>query len=216
MLGTKYEILNTKTMLPIKSKYKIGKRLGVGIFEQLQTQKFALSDARSKNKKEKRGRRGGSDYGRQLLEKQRLRFTYGITERQLTNYAKAASKAADSSLALHRALEMRADNAVYRASLAPTRRAARQMVSHGHIRVNDKRITVPSYALRIGDVLSPREGSRSRALFADLANTEERGGALPSWIRFDAALIRAEITGEPATAEGAGIDYPTVFEFYSR
>lgn len=203
-------------VLPIKSKYKIGKRLGVGIFEQLQTQKFALSDARSKNKKEKRGRRGGSDYGRQLLEKQRLRFTYGITEKQLTNYAKTASKIADPSLALHRALEMRADNAVYRAGLAPTRRAARQMVSHGHIRVNDKRITVPSYALRIGDVLAVRDGSRSRTLFADLENVEGKTSALPSWIQFDVGLLRAEIMAEPATVEGAGIDYPTVFEFYSR
>ena len=93
-------------MLPIKSKYKIAKRLGAGIFEQTQTQKFALSDARAK--KAKRGR-APSDYGRQLLEKQRVRFTYGITEKQLYNYAKGAMGEADPSATLHKALEMRAD-----------------------------------------------------------------------------------------------------------
>ena len=72
-------------MLPIKSKYKIAKRLGPAIFEQTQSQKFALSDAR--HKKVRRSSRGGSDYGRQLLEKQRVRFTYSLSERTLANYA---------------------------------------------------------------------------------------------------------------------------------
>ena len=93
-------------MLPVKSKYKIGKRLGPAIFEQTQTQKFALSEARAAVKK-KRGGRGGSEYGRQLLEKQRVRFTYGISERQLSNYAKVAYEEANPSKALHQALEER-------------------------------------------------------------------------------------------------------------
>ena len=105
-------------MLPIKSKYKIGKRLGVGIFEQLQTQKFALSEAR-KSAKKPRGR-GGSDYGRQLLEKQRVRFTYGIAERQLSNYAEKAFTEPDPSTALHRALETRADSVVYTSCMNAT------------------------------------------------------------------------------------------------
>lgn len=204
-------------MLLVKSKYKIGKRLGPAIFEQTQTQKFALSEARSKNRKDKRGRRGGSDYGRQLLEKQRVRFTYGLSERQLANYAKKAFESNDPSGALHKALEMRADNVAYRAGLAPTRRAARQMVSHGHLRVNDRRITVPSYAVHKGDVLSVREGSRRKSLFAKLSEPEEPGRARPSWIAFDAGLMRAEISGEPSYSQvETGIDYPTVFEFYSR
>ncbi|KKW19465.1 MAG: 30S ribosomal protein S4 [Parcubacteria group bacterium GW2011_GWA2_51_10] len=202
-------------MLPIKSKYKIGKRLGPGVFEQLQTQKFALSEARSKNRREKRGRRGGSDYGRQLLEKQRLRFTYGLSERQLANYVKKATSAPEPSVFLHRALEMRADNIVYRAGLAPTRRAARQMVSHGHINVNDRRITVPSYTVRIGDVITVREASRAKTLFAQ-NDESEAGPAHPSWLTYDRALLRIEIKTEPMHTAGSGIDYATVFEFYSR
>src|SRR3989338_1959876 len=126
-------------MLLIKSKYKIAKRLGAGVFEQTQTQKFALSEARTKNTKERRGRRGGSDYGRQLLKKQKLRHPYGLSEPQLSNYVKASFALKGPSLSLHRALELRADNVVYRSGLAPTRRASRQMVSHGHITVNGKR-----------------------------------------------------------------------------
>ncbi len=204
-------------MLPVKSKYKIGKRLGAAVFDQCQTQKFALSEARSKNRKERRGKRAGSDYSRQLLEKQRVRFTYGLSERQLSNYAKAAFATADPSTSLHRALEMRADNVVYRAGLAPTRRAARQMVSHGHIRVNDKRITVPSYCVRVGDVVSVREGSRAKALFSKLNDPEELARVKANWITLDPALMRAEVVGEPTyTVIETGIDYPTVFEFYSR
>jgi small subunit ribosomal protein S4 len=200
-------------MLPIKSKYKIGKRLGPGIFEQLQTQKFALSDARAK--KQKRGR-GGSDYGRQLLEKQRVRFTYGLSERQLSNYVEKATGATVPSEALHRMLEMRADSVVYRAGFAPTRRAARQAVSHGHFTIGGKRITTPSYAAKKGDVIAVREGSRTSPLYAGLAEREDKR-AVPKWLTVDMNLLKTEVSGEPqySSAE-AGLDYPTVFEFYSR
>ncbi len=205
-------------MLPIKSKYKIAKRLGAGIFEQTQTQKFALSEARTKNTKERKGRRGGSDYGRQLLEKQKLRYTYGLSERQLSNYVKSSFAVKDPSSALHRALELRTDNAVYRAGLAPTRRASRQMVSHGHITVNGKRITIPSHSLRKGDVIAVREGSRKSAMYAKLNDPEEMNAArVPSWVKFDRVLMRAEIAETPAySVPEAGVDYSTVFEFYSR
>ena len=196
-------------MLPIKSKYKIGKRLGPAIFEQLQTQKFALSEAR--RTKKPRGR-GGADYGRQLLEKQRVRFTYGLAERQLSNYAEKASQKADPSLALHQALETRVDSVVYRAGFALTRRAARQAVSHGHITVNGRRTTVPSHALKKGDVIAIREGSRKSLLFSGLADKEDRRSS-PQWLNVDVNLLRAELVGEPALQE-AGLDYPTVFEVY--
>ena len=201
-------------MLLIKSKYKIAKRLGAAIFEKTQSQKFALSEARSKKP---RGR-GMSDYGRQLLEKQRVRFTYGLSERQLSNYAKEAFENDNPSQALHRALEMRADSAVYRAGLASTRRAARQMVSHGHITVNGKRITMPSYRVRKGDVLGVREGSRTSPLFASLADAKEEGGrVIPSWLKVDINLMKAEVAGEPAYSPvETSLDYSTVFEFYSR
>ena len=201
-------------MLPIKSKYKIAKRLGAGIFEQTQTQKFALSEARSK----KPPRRGGSDYGRQLLEKQRVRFTYGLSERQLSNYAKKAYEQPDPGVALHRMLEMRADSVAYRSGLAPTRRAARQLVSHGHIVVNGVRITTPSHHIKKGDVVTIREGSRRSPLFPRF--TEEGKGearAIPQWLSFDVTTLKVEVMGEPAyTPAETTLDYATVFEFYSR
>ncbi|MBI4087942.1 30S ribosomal protein S4 [Candidatus Kaiserbacteria bacterium] len=202
-------------MLPVKSQYKIAKRLGAAIFEKTQSQKFALSEARVRKP---RGR-GASDYGRQLLEKQRVRYTYGLSERQLSNYAKEAFKKNEPAATLHRELEMRADSVVYRAGFASTRRSARQIVSHGHITVNGKRITTPSYRLRTGDVIAVREGSRTSTLFAAISEAKEEGGsrAIPSWITVDLNLLRAEIAGEPMynPIEGS-LDYPTVFEFYSR
>lgn len=206
-------------MLLIKSKFKIAKRLGAAIFEKTQSQKFALSEARSSaNKKHSRGGRGGSDYGRQLLEKQRVRFTYGISERQLSNYAEAAYTQPDPSTTLHRSLEMRADSAAYRAGLLPTRRAARQAVSHGHITINGKRTTVPSYRVKKGDVLGIREGSRQSPLFAGLLeNKAENTRTVPSWLNVDLNVLEAKVVGEPAyNSLETGLDYPTLFEFYSR
>ncbi len=203
-------------MLPIKSKYKIAKRLGSAIFEQTQTQKFALSEARGKQRTRKSGRGGASDYSRQLLEKQRLRFTYGLKERELSNYAKRAYTETNPTQALHSLLEMRADSIVYRAGFAPTRRAGRQMVSHGHILVNGKRITTPSYKLKKGDILTVREGSRTSPLFTR-AEGDEMFRVTPQWLLFDPSLMKIEILGEPtySLAETL-IDYSTVFEFYSR
>lgn len=205
-------------MLLIKSKYKIAKRLGAGIFEKTQTPKFALAESRSPRKMSRGARGGGGDYGRQLLEKQRVRFTYGLSEKQLSNYAHEAFEQANPSAALFRALEMRADNAVYRAGLALTRRAARQIVSHGHITVNGTRITTPSYKVKKGDVLAVRDGSRTSPLFATLAEKAKEGEVrATAWIPLDTSLLRAEVASEPTFSAGEiGLDFATVFEFYSR
>ncbi len=203
-------------MLPIKSKYKVAKRLGGSIFEQTQTQKFALSEARSALKK-KRGGRGASDYNRQLLEKQRLRFTYGLSEKQLSNYAKKAYTLENPTNALHMILEMRADSVAYRSGMAPTRRAARQLVSHGHLTINGKRITTPSHRVEKGDVLSVREGSKTSPLFTRLTGEEAPFRSLPQWLSFDRPLMKVEVLGAPIYGPAeTTLDYSTVFEFYSR
>ncbi len=205
-------------MLLIKSKYKIAKRLGAAVFEKTQTQKFALSEARTPPKKTRGGRGGGSDYGRQLLEKQRVRFTYGISEGQLSKYAEAAFAEKDPSTSLHRALEMRADSALYRAGFASTRRAARQIVSHGHITINGKRTTVPSYRVKVGDVMGVREGSRTSPLFTILSEKNEEGQrAIPQWLKVDRNALHITIMGEPSyNSIESGLAYSTLFEFYSR
>ena len=117
-------------------RYKIAKRLGATVFEKAQTQKFALSADRSaKNKRRGRGRQ--SEYGKQMLEKQKGRVTYGLPERQFRNYVNKAlaAHAIKPSDRLHELLELRLDNVVWRLGLARTRRGARQMVAHGPILV---------------------------------------------------------------------------------
>lgn len=202
-------------MLRIKSKYKIAKRLGAAVFEKTQSQKFALSEARAKKP---RGRKEGSDYNRQLLEKQRVRFSYGLSERQLSKYAELAIQEKSPSDALNASLELRADNAAYRAGFVTTRRAARQLVSHGHLLINGRRTTTPSQRLKIGDTISIREGSRGSALFSHLMSGEKENlRTPPSWLSLDESLMKATVEREPSyNPVEAGLDYSTVFEFYSR
>ncbi len=200
------------------SKYKIAKRLGATVFEKTQTQKFAIAAERAaKNKKRGRGR-GASEFGKQLLEKQKVRFTYGLSERQFSNYIKEAMLAKGMTPAeyLHQMLEMRLDNVSYRIGLAPTRRAARQMVSHGHLTVNGTKTTIPSRAIRIGDRIAVREGSKEAALFAGFAEKfMER--PLPSWLSWNPKAMEGGVQALPTkeAADPAG-DLVAVLSFYSR
>src|SRR5436190_12065337 len=116
-----------------KPKFKICRRLGPGVYDKCQTVKFSASTGPAAGIGGKRPK-ALSEYGAQLVEKQKIRFSYGISERQLSNYVEKAShiKGAGTAEKLYEGLESRLDNAVYRMGLAPTRRAARQMVSHGH------------------------------------------------------------------------------------
>lgn len=200
------------------SKYKIAKRLGATVFEKTQTQKFAIAAERAaKNKKRGRGR-GPSEFGKQLLEKQKVRFTYGLSEKQFANYIKdaMASKTVTPVEALHRSLEMRLDNICYRIGLAKTRRAARQMVSHGHITVNGTKTTIPSRAIRIGDRIAVREGSKGAAMFEGFADKfMER--PLASWLTWNPKSMEGGVQElpTPTSADPAG-DLVSVISFYSR
>ncbi len=199
-------------------KYKICKRLGSGVFEKCQTQKYALLEARRSEVKGKRRPRALSDFGKQHLEKQRMRFTYGITEGQLSRYVaeSLAHKGTDSAADLVSFLERRLDNVVYRSGIAVTRRLARQMVSHGHIMVNGRRVNVPSYRVSEGDVFAVREGSRARTLFTALAE-RLKDHTTPSWIVFDAEKLSGKVASLPeARATEQPFDVGLVLEFYSR
>ena len=203
--------------MKIGPRYKIARRLGAAVFEKTQTQKFQLSEARHARKKSDKRPKALSDYGVQLIEKQRVRFSYGITERQLSNYVIKASaiKGANTPEKLFGMLENRLDNVVYRLGIAHTRRLARQMVSHGHFLVNGKRTTVPSYAVSVGDVISAREGSKKSVLFADLAK-KLQNYAVPKWLSFDHEKITAKVEGAPALEVGGAININVVLEYYSR
>jgi len=198
-------------------RYKIAKRLGASVFEKAQTQKFALSADRSaKNKRSGRGRQ--SEYGKQMLEKQKVRLTYGLPERQFRNYVRKALDARDArpSDRLHESLELRLDNVVWRLGLALTRRGARQMVAHGHVCVNGRKTRVPSYALSVGDAVSVREGSRGHGTLTGFAERFlER--PLPSWLRWDPKAMEGGVKERPTavSADPAG-DLVSVLSFYTR
>lgn len=196
-------------------KYKICKRLGGAVFEKCQTQKFSLSEARGGKRKLKHGGQM-SDYKRQLFEKQKMRLSYGISEKQLSRYvAESTEHTKDPGKALVGRLEARLDNVVYRLGIAKTRRLARQMVSHGHIVVNGKRMTIPSYQVRVHDVLSIREGSKESPLFLNLAERIELG-SIPTWLTLDPKLGTGKVLAEPQATTETLFDPEQVFEYYSR
>jgi small subunit ribosomal protein S4 len=201
--------------MKVGPKYKIAKRLGAPVFEKTQTQKFALSEARKTKVTRKRGG-AASDYSKQLTEKQKMRYTYGITEKQLRRYVDEAMAKGHQPIALLIGrLESRLDNVVYRLGLASTRYAARQMVSHGHILVNGRKLTIPSYKVRVNDKISVREGSKGSGLF--MSFEEKHAGAVPQWLTFDVKAMSGEMKAEP-TYEPTEVlfDPVLVLEYYSR
>ena len=205
----------------IGPKYKICKRLGSAVFEQCQTQKFSLSEAKKEQNKTKKGRGGrpggGSEFRKQLIEKQKIRFGYGISERQLSRYVEESMRnPIGPAKALVNRLESRLDNVVYRLGIAKTRRLARQMVSHGHIMVNAHRTNVPSYEVKKDDVIAVREGSKQSPLFQKLLE-EQTDATLQTWLQFDLKSLAGEKKAEPiSVATEYMFDPVQVLEYYSR
>ena len=199
-------------------KYKIARRLGAPVFEKTQTQKFALSEGRKS--KIKRGRRKmKSDFGLQLIEKQKARYVYGLTEKQFRNYVKEAvsQNKVTSSDYIYTKLESRIDNIVYRAGLAESRRHARQLSSHGHITVNGRKITIPSHILGIGDKFAIRKESSTKRVFTVIQeNPHER--SVPQWLLYDMKKNEGSIVATPklADAQDTLFNLSTILEFYSR
>jgi len=202
--------------MKIGPKFKIAKRLGAPIFEKTQTQKFALSEARG-GRTNKRRPGNMSDYKRQLIEKQKMRFSYGVSEKQLRRYVNEAISKSHQPIGLLMArLEQRLDNVVYRAGLAKTRQMARQMVAHGHIVVNGHKLTIPSHKMTPGDTFTVREGSKQSALFENFVDAHQAAG-VPGWISFDAKKLYGEITATPTYEPTETLFDPAqVLEYYSR
>lgn len=177
-------------------RYKTARRLGAHLYEKTQSPKFAERMGRASPRKE--FSRPKTDYGLKVLEKQRVRFTYGISERQFSKYVREANdaRAGSKSDILYQTLELRLDNAVYRAGLAPTRQSARQMVSHGHITVDGKRVNIPSFRLTKGNVIGIRAGSARKKLFENLEE-KLKDSSPPSWLLFNLQKREALIEGAP-------------------
>ena len=157
-----------------------------------------------------------SPYGLQLLEKQRLRAYYGVLEKQFRNYVKKAEKSKESTgVALIQMLECRLDNVVYRLGFANSIRQARQMVVHGHILVNGKKVDIPSFAVQVGDEVSLREKSRTNVMFKE--NFES--GALNEYpyLSKDMDKFSGVLTRLPERQEvPIEIDEILIVEFYSK
>jgi small subunit ribosomal protein S4 len=171
------------------------------------------------------GEHAGSRQGKpslyltQLREKQKVRRIYGLLEKQFAKLVNEATRAEGmTGENLLNFLERRADNAVYRAGFAVSRRAARQLVSHGHFLLNGRRIDIPSIRLKSGDVLEVRPKSQKSEYFKNLANIASANAqAALSWLKSDVNKMKIEITGSPKREEAeVGINEQLIVEYYSR
>lgn len=168
-----------------------------------------------KSPKSRSGRK--SEYAAQLTEKQKVRDIYGLSERQFSRlYRAACATKGQTGEVMKQLLERRLDNAIYRAGFAMTRMQARQFAGHGHFLVNDRRVTVPSYALKAGDIVTIRPASKGSPVFVSVHAAHEKYMP-PKWMKVDAAQHRLEVVSlpDPENAE-QGIDMRQVIEFYSR
>ncbi|NJL32610.1 MAG: 30S ribosomal protein S4 [Chloroflexaceae bacterium] len=197
---------------------KVSRRLGIGITEKGQRILNKRPFPPGQHGPGAR-RRQVSDYGLQLMEKQKARYIYGVLERQFRRVFERASRlggvTGENLLSL---LERRLDNVVYRLGLAETRAQARQIVTHGHVMVNGRKTNIPSYSVRVGEVISVRPESRRRTYFKNLID----GGDLsryrpPEWLRFNASDLSGEVMALPRREDAEqGINEQLIVEFYSR
>lgn len=162
-------------------------------------------------------RRKVSTYGLQLREKQRIKHLYGVLERQFSNYfKKAANQEGPTGHNLLTLLELRLDNTVYRIGLAPTRRAARQMVNHKHLLVNDRVVNIPSYQLRPGDVIKVRERSRKSEVIHNAMRRIADDNQMP-WLDLDKAQMTGVLLARPQRDEiPEQVNEQLVVELYSK
>ena len=198
------------------AKYKIDRRLGVNLWGRAKSpinkREYAPGQHGQRRKKP-------SDFGTQLMAKQKLKGYYGnIGEKQFRRYYdEAARRRGDTSENLIGLLERRLDAVVYRMKFVPTVFAARQIVNHGHIQVNGKRVNIQSYMVREGDVVSVRERSREIAIVMEAAASSERD--VPDYMDVDSKAFKGTFVRTPKLAD---VPYPVqmepnlVVEFYSR
>ena len=176
-----------------------------------------LGLSKKSKRQPKRTNRKVSEYGLQLKEKQKAKFIYGVMEKQFRGYYDKAKKMQGvTGENLLKLLERRIDNVVFRLGLASTRRQARQVVRHGHILVNGKRLDIPSALVYEGDVITVSEKSRSNAFFKGLAENYS-ALSVPAWLEADASNLSGKVTRYPNREE---IDVPVseqaIVELYSK
>ncbi len=159
-----------------------------------------------------------SEYGRQLLEKQKVCAIYGVHDRQLSSiFSSSANQVGQTDRIMNVTLERRLDSTLYRAGFANTRLQSRQFISHGLFTVNGRRVTVPSYQLKIGDIVQVRTQTKGSTVFAGIIESHGRYTP-PDWLKTDTSSLRFEIVGLPGDEKHfeQAIDMRKVVGFYSR
>ena len=202
----------------ITAKYKIDRRLGCNLWGRPKSP-FNKRNSRPGQHGAMGQRRKLSDYGNQLFAKQKLRFYYGdITEKQFRKiYDKASRIKGDTSEILIELLERRLDAIVYRMKFVPTIFAARQLVNHGHVKVNNKRVNIPSYTVKDGDEISIKEQSKQINLIQEAIVSQER--EIPEYLEVDTKDLKGRFLRAPLMHD---VPYPVtmepnlVIEYYSR
>lgn len=164
-----------------------------------------------------KGRRRLSDYGLQLQEKQKAKKYYGLFEKQLRlTFEKASKKQGDAGKNFLRALEMRLDNVIYRLGFASSRALARQLVNHGHFTVNDRKAGIPSFSVKVGQVIKIKKTSQSSRYFKAQAESLKKAQR-PSWLNFNAADSSAKVLHEPKDTDlPQNINVQMIIEYYSK
>ncbi len=158
-----------------------------------------------------------SEYGRQLKEKQKLKFIYGVLEKQFYHiYERAEKMEGQAGQNLLTLLECRLDNVAFRMGLSMTRRESRQLVTHGHFNVNGARVDIPSYRIKVGDVISLRENSKKSVKFKEIVEATA-GRVIPTWLELDKDNLSAKVVRLPVKED---LDYEVeeqmIVELYSK
>jgi small subunit ribosomal protein S4 len=206
------------------AKCKICRRLGVKLFlrgERCLSPKCPMvKRPYPPGQKGKRRLSPPSEYARELREKQKLKKWYNLRERQFKKYVKEAlaqrGKVEDATVYLIQRLEKRLDNIVFRLGFASSRAQAKQLVSHSHFLVNGKPVNIPSFSLKIGDVVSLKPQKTKKVIFKDLKSKLKKE-KVPSWLSLDVEKLEGKIIGEPKIEEVAPpVEVSAIFEFYSK
>lgn len=198
-------------------KVKVSRRFGINLGLKTNPAKVAKRLSQPPGVHGPKKRPGaGSTFGKQLVEKQKAKFIFGIREAQLSRYVKEATRlTGDSGMNLQKLLESRFDNVIYRLGFAITRAQARQFVTHNMFMVNGKRMNIPSYNVKVGDIITLKENKQKKGAFQGI---EERLSKMemPSWLSVDSAQKSGKVLGSPLKDEfEKAFDVKMIIEYYS-
>jgi small subunit ribosomal protein S4 len=196
---------------------KVSRRLNLGITEKGQrilSKRPFPPGQHGPNAK----RRKVSEYGVRLVEKQKARFMYGVLERQFRNtFARARRMPGETGENLFSLLERRLDNVVYRMGMATTRAQARQLVNHGHVTVNGVKTDIPSFTVKVGELIAVKEGSRALTYFQNVSAAGGSGSRVPAWISPEPNDMAARVVSLPTREDAEqGIRAQLIVEHYNR